>query len=432
MIKLYDFQKQILESTKDRNRVAYYLEMGLGKTFVGSEKLMQLNSTINLVICQKSKINDWIDHFKEYYGGFIYNLSNKKEFEAFSNKISTYKCSLSDKLYPTGKPIIIGIINYELAFRRKELLNLSNFTLMLDESSMIQNEQAKRTKFILSLDAENIILLSGTPVGGKYEHLWSQCRLLGWYINKKEFWDRYIKTRLIDVNGFSLPIVVGYTNIRDLKENLRLHGAVFLKSSEVLDLPEQVDIKQYVEPTKDYKAFKKDAILELDDETLVGDNILKKILYERQLCGQYNENKLNALKEIMESTNNRLIIFYNFTKEKDLIVSLCKKLNKSCSIINGEIKDLKAYENDENSVTIVQYQAGAMGLNLQKANKIIYFTLPLSSELFEQSKKRIHRIGQVDTCFYYYLLAKGTIEESIFKTLLMRKDYTNELYRKEN
>ena len=275
-------------------------------------------------------------------------------------------------------------------------------------------------------------MLSGTPVGGKYENLWSQCRLLGWYISKTEFWNRYIKTRLIDVNGFSLPIVVGYTNIRDLKDNLRLHGAVFLKSSEVLELPEQVEIKQYVEPTKEYKSFKKNSIIEIDDELLVGDNILKKLLYERQLCGIHNENKLNALKEIMESTTNRLIIFYNFTKEKDLIVDICKKLNKSYSILNGEIKDLKAYEDNEDSVTIVQYQAGAMGLNLQKANKIIYFTLPLSSELFEQSKKRIHRIGQNDSCFYYYLLTKGTVEESIYKTLLKRQDYTNELYRKES
>ena len=131
----------------------------------------------------------------------------------------------------------------------------------------------------------------------------------------------------------------------------------------------------------------------------------------------------------MESTTSRLIIFYNFTKEKDLIVCLCEKLKKPYSIINGEIKDLEAYSTKDDSITIVQYQAGAMGLNLQQANKIIYFTLPLSSELFEQSKKRIHRIGQIDTCFYYYLLTKGTIEENIYKTLMMRKDYTNELYR---
>ena len=279
------------------------------------------------------------------------------------------------------------------------------------------------------MNPTNIILLSGTPVGGKYENLWSQCRLLGWYINKSRFWQRYIQTRLIEVNGFNLPIVTGYMNVGDLKQNLRDHGAVFLKSSEVLDLPEQVETKQLIEPIPAYKSFRKNSIIEIDDDTLVGDNILKKMLYERQLCGQYNTKKLDALKEIMESTSNRLIIFYNFTKEKDLIVSLCEKLKKPYSIINGEIKDLKAYQESDDSVTIVQYQAGAMGLNLQQANKIIYFTLPLSSELFEQSRKRIHRIGQDKTCFYYYLITKGSIEEKILKTLQMRKDYTNELYR---
>lgn len=414
MLKLYDFQKQILNMTKDRNHVAYYLDMGLGKTFVGSEKMKQLGNKVNLVICQKSKVNDWIQHFKDYYSEYeIINLTKEKQ---------------DILLKPITKPTIY-IINYELTFRRQYLRYLKDFTLLLDESSLIQNEHAKRTKFILNMNPTNIILLSGTPVGGKYENLWSQCRLLGWYINKSSFWQRYIQTRLIEVNGFNLPIVTGYMNVGDLKQNLRDHGAVFLKSSEVLDLPEQVETKQLIEPIPAYKSFRKNSIIEIDDDTLVGDNILKKMLYERQLCGQYNTKKLDALKEIMESTSNRLIIFYNFTKEKDLIVSLCEKLKKPYSIINGEIKDLKAYQENDDSVTIVQYQAGAMGLNLQQANKIIYFTLPLSSELFEQSRKRIHRIGQDKTCFYYYLITKGSIEEKILKTLQMRKDYTNELYR---
>ena len=384
MVNLYNFQKDILEKTKSRNRVAYYMEMGTGKTFVGSEKMKQLHSNINLIICQKSKINDWLDHFKTYYevDTNVFDLTNKKQYEEFFEVLG-YRSVL--------KPIV-GIINYELCWRRKELNTLNNFTLMLDESSLI----------------------------------------LGWDISKSQFWGTYIKTRLIEVNGFSLPIVTGYMNVRDLKQNLRDHGAIFLKSSEVIDLPEQVEIKQYIEPIKAYKTFKKDSIVEIDDEELVGDNTLKKMLYERQLCGQFNSNKLDSLKEIMESTTNRIIIFYNFTKEKDLIVGLCEKLKKPYSIINGEIKDLEAYTTKDDSITIVQYQAGAMGLNLQEANKIIYFTLPLSSELFEQSKKRIHRIGQIDTCFYYYLLTKGTIEESIYKTLMMRKDYTNELYREGN
>lgn len=48
-------QEKVLNQTKDFNRVAYYLDMGLGKTFVGAEKVWELNNDVNLVICQKPR-----------------------------------------------------------------------------------------------------------------------------------------------------------------------------------------------------------------------------------------------------------------------------------------------------------------------------------------------------------------------------------------
>ena len=93
------------------------------------------------------------------------------------------------------------------------------------------------------------------------------------------------------------------------------------------------------------------------------------------------------------------------------------------------VKDLTAYEEQSDSVTLIQYQAGAMGLNLQKANKVIYFTLTDKSELFEQSKKRIHRIGQNLPCFYYLLICKNSVEELVLKTLEQRRDFTDELFK---
>jgi len=98
-------------------------------------------------------------------------------------------------------------------------------------------------------------------------------------------------------------------------------------------------------------------------------------------------------------------------------------------MVNGSIKDLAAYEQESNSVTLVQYQAGAMGLNLQKANKIVYFSLTEESELFEQSKKRIHRIGQEKPCFYYILICQNSIEDTeILPTLNIRKERTDDLF----
>ena len=232
-------------------------------------------------------------------------------------------------------------------------------------------------------------------------------------------------------NGNTLnyyPIVVGYKNVDRLKAKLREYGAVFMKTEEVLDLPEQLDNVIKVESTKEYKKFVKNRLIEIDGKELVGDTSLTKMLYQRQLASQYNSNKTTMLRDLLESTNDRVIIFYNFNEELEKIENVCNKLERPVSVVNGSKKDLKAYDKEETSVTCIQYQAGAMGLNLQKANKIIYFSLPLSSELFEQSKKRIHRIGQKKSCFYYYLITEKSIEEKIYEVLGQRRDFTNKLF----
>ena len=45
-----------------------------------------------------------------------------------------------------------------------------------------------------------------------------------------------------------------------------------------------------------------------------------------------------------------------------------------------------------------------------------------------QSKKRIHRIGQAKTCFYYYLICRNSVEEAVLKALKSGRDYTDALF----
>lgn len=420
-MKLYKHQEEALERTKTFNKCAYYHDMGLGKTFTGSEKIRILNNNVNLIICQKSKVGDWVKHCEENMTDkFVaFDLTNKQDFDLFF----TWRNPETKK---------IGIINYDLVFRREELASLQNFTLLLDESSMIQNDKAKRTKAILKLKASNVILLSGTPVGGKYENLYSQLKLLGWKIAKKEFWNNYINFEMVQYRGpFSpmLPKIKGYKNVDDLKKMLKFYGADFLKSDEVFDLPEQNFNEIKVPISKEYKEFKKEHVINIDGKEFIGDTPLKTMLYARMLCSTYNKYKLDAFVDLIESTDDRLIVFYNFTDELETMKNVVGE--RSCSVVNGSERNLDAYENVSNSITFVQYQAGAMGLNLQKANKIIYYSLPLSSELYEQSKKRIHRIGQNRPCFYYLLLAENSIEERIKTTLDKRNDYTQELFNED-
>lgn len=414
-MKLFDYQEKALALTSDKDNSAFYYDMGLGKTFIASERLRLYGERVNIIVCQKSKIKDWCEHFKEHYTDYaVFDLTNKKDMQAFM-------------IYPIYK--CIGIINYELAYRREELKRLTNFTMMLDESSMIKNETAKRTKFILSLKPSHTILLSGTPTDGKYEFLYSQLRLLGWKITKTAYYNRYIKTELRSYGGPMFRVVTGYKNVSELKAKLKEYGAVFAKAEEVIKLPEKKFIKEYSTVSSDYKKFMKDRVIKIDDKELTGDSTLSKRLYARMLCSAYSKDKISRLIDLVNSTSDRVIIFYNFNTELEALRKVL--FDRPISIVNGQVNDLKEYENNDNSVTLIQYQAGAMGLNLQKANRIIYFSLPERSELFEQSKARICRIGQEKQCYYHIMMCHKSVEEKIYECLLMRKDYTDELFRKE-
>lgn len=413
VINLMEHQKQALASVEHFASCAFYHDMGLGKTFTGAEKLMSFGRALNLVVCQKSKVSDWLEHFRAYYPIAAYDLTQKRELSAYLSAGAG-----------------VGVINYELLIRRPELQKLCQLAVIFDESSMLKNEVSKRTKCALALKATNVVLLSGTPVGGKYEELWSQCRLLGWRISKDEFWARFICYKEWSPAPYANPIklVTGYKNVSELKQRLREHGAHFLMSNEVLSLPAQIFQTIKVKPCKQYANFMATGLAEVNGLELMGDTPLKKLLYARELCAVYCPEKLRAFEDWLNSTSGRLVVFYNFTGELDALKAVVGN-TRPISIINGAQKDLTAYERAHDSITFIQYQAGALGLNLQLANHVGYFSLPLSSELFEQSKKRVHRIGQSKTCFYYLFICRDTIEEQIYTTLQKRKDYTLRLFK---
>ncbi|MEY8405068.1 SNF2-related protein, partial [Oscillospiraceae bacterium 44-34] len=328
MIQLFPHQQKALDLTATHNRCAYYLDMGLGKTFVGSEKLMGLETRINLVVCQCSKVQDWVEHFQEHYTrNCVVDLTKPKNFKWFMEQV---QCEV-----PT---LLIGVINYELTFRRKILKSLTGFTLMLDESSLIQNETAKRSKFILGLNPANVVLLSGTPTGGKYEKLWSQCRLLGWNISKDLFWKQYVETEWVEHDGFWRQRIIGYKNVDRLKKKLADHGAVFMTTDDAgIELPPKTMIQVKTKPSPLYWKFWNERVVSVDtgnlgefeldsnfwgsnehaERELIGDTSLTRRLYARQLCGLYNKARYEAFRDLVNSTDDRLIVFYNFTEEME-------------------------------------------------------------------------------------------------------------------
>ena len=68
----------------------------------------------------------------------------------------------------------------------------------------------------------------------------------------------YIDYVIVPINGFKTPKIIGYKNVEHLKQRLGEYGAVFMKTEEALELPEQIDNVYQIESTKEYGKFKKE------------------------------------------------------------------------------------------------------------------------------------------------------------------------------
>lgn len=417
---LFAYQQAALDRVRGKRACAFYHDMGLGKTFTGAEKLMSDKCWhLALVVCQKSKVADWVDHFRSHYDIDVLDLTTPDGMKNFELSMS----------YP-DLPDAVSVINYDLLWRRPNIQALQHFAVMFDESSLLQNKSSKRTKAAMRLAdrANELVLLSGTPVDGKYERLWTQLNMLGWHIDEKLFWRQYVESETTMREGFPITKVTGYKNEERLVRKMKELGCDFLKTDDVIDLPDQRFIRIDVPMSKYYREFAKTNVITAFDREFVGDTVFGDLTAKRQLAAAYSPAKIEAFGDLLSSTSKRLVVFYNFDVELEGLTEELAKRGRPYGVLNGKAHDLSPFFNTDDGVALIQYQSGAMGVNLQQADTCIYFSPPLASSLFEQSKKRIHRVGQDKPCTYYELVSKGTVEEKIYDTLAMRRDYTEKLF----
>lgn len=407
---LFAYQQAALDRVEGKRRCAFYHDMGLGKTFTGAEKLMSDRRWKRaLVVCQKSKVADWVDHFEAHYDMPVIDLTKQdvcRDVEA------------------------VMVVNYDLIWRRPQLMELDYLALMFDESSLLQNATSKRTKAAMKLagKADTLVLLSGTPVDGKYERLWTQLRMLGWDIDEKLFWRQYVESETTMREGFPITKVTGYKNEERLVRKMKWLGCDFLKTDDVIDLPDQRFIRVDVPMSEYYRKFAKTNVITAFGREFVGDTVFGDLTAKRQLAAAYSRAKLEAFGDLLDGTSKRLVVFYNFDVELEGLTAELEKRCRRYGVLNGKAHDLSSFFDTDDGVALIQYQSGAMGVNLQQADTCVYFSPPLASSLFEQSKKRIHRVGQDKSCTYYELVSKGTVEDKIYDTLAMRRDYTEKLF----
>ena len=433
-ITLYDHQKTALGLLRVNDGFALFMEQGTGKTFPILFRLAELAESGRiasaLIVAPKAVCTSWREKIE---------MLSEDQRKALSG-------------------IKIDIVSYDLVWRRNEYHKAAYDAVVYDESHYIKSPAANRTKACIKLAAraKYRYILTGTPTSnGQLCNLWSQFAAIDPIRvtagNGRSFvypaclgGDSYYKwiQRVAYLNKWNKPYK--YKNVAELQEVIG-EMSYRITKAECLDLPEKLPDEilycaMSAKTRKDYREMvKSSAIVELD--TLAG-NPLTRSLRLRQMCSgfldtengdhiEYACSKLATLKEFLADYEGKFVVFCEFRHSIDALAELFGKMGIAHVTLDGRSKgdEWREFQDDPKVQAIIcQYQSGSAGIDLYAADMVIFYEPTLRSDLNEQAKDRIHRVGQTRPCSYYYMLTSGTIEFAIYQALCNYEDFGEALF----
>ena len=464
--KPYEHQLKALEKSWASDTYALFMEMGTGKSKVLVDNIAILydRGAIKgaLIIAPKGVYKNWDqiefpvhlpDHVEHTKVLWEPTITKKKQMEL-------------DTLFDDKGDLKILIMNVEafsttkgLDFARSFLnIFLGRALIGVDESTTIKNPTAKRTKNILKLadQAKYRRILTGSPVTKSPLDLFSQCEFLDPYhlghASYYSFRARYANMVKRNFGGRQVQLVVSYRRLDELADILDKFSYRVLKE-DCLDLPEKVFTKRLIELTpeqdKAYKQMKQMALAMLDNgEVMTTVNVMTQLMRLHQItCGHFKaddgtttalkNNRIDALMQLLEETEGKVIIWANYREDIKNIVAALKKAYGEASPVeyHGGVdatlrQDNIAQFQEKNSPTryfVGNAQTGGYGITLTSANTVVYYSNSYDLEKRLQSEDRAHRIGQTGSVTYVDLIAENTVDDKIVKSLRSKINIANEI-----
>jgi hypothetical protein len=137
-------------------------------------------------------------------------------------------------------------------------------------------------------------------------------------------------------------------------------------------------------------------------------------------------DRLEKTKDLIHK-HNKIIIFYNFNYELDILRNLAKIDGISVAEYNGHKH--QAIPTSNRWVYLVQYTSGSEGWNCVETNAIIFYSLNYSYKVMTQAAGRIDRINtKFKDLYYYRLRSTASIDQSIVKALNNKKNFNENTF----
>lgn len=478
MTTLYKHQSEAIAfAIKNSGNIALFHEPGLGKTLTALEIFkhyrVQEPGLRMLVVCPLSLINAaWGEDIKKF-----------TEFK--------YLPYSEVKNVGRGRPgclldaDIVGI-NYEsmiVASRLKEirgLLTAGSWMLVVDESSRMKNPKSITTKALLQLGpwAKHRVVASGTPASnGEWEY-WAQGRFVqpdcysdSFYAFRNNYFHLARNGQVLEMRGRVMTrgmmaeiFQKGFKyQITDANRSTLIERmapfAHWVRKEEALDLPEKIDevrlVRMNPNERKAYNEMKRHLVTEIKTGRVVGGQqevktvtsevALSKLMKLRELTSGavYDEDhnilrpgrssKLRELGDVLEEFGDKqVIIWINFKFEVEAISEMLKEDGKTFTTLYSGTEDkdasIKGFQDGTFQVLIANSHSAAHGLTFVNCSNCVYFSLDYSYESYVQSRDRVHRIGQKNSCLYIHLIAENSIDQMVLAVLQRKKNLQDIIY----
>lgn len=446
-IKLYKHQNDSLSLGWERMNYAYLLEMGLGKTaiMIANAGMLHLTQRLTgvLIIAPKGVHSQWVDE------EIPKHLDERIEWKGFVWRKKLPKC---DEL--RDAPLIFLSMNID-ALKTKsggelaaKFLNdhRGKSMMILDESHLIKNGSADRTKFVLNFGqlATYRRIATGTPIAKNIMDAWSQFNFLDPRIIGHKYATAF-RARYCVMGGWEGRQIVGQKNTEEFYGLIAPHCFRMTKG-EALDLPPKLYIPKEYDMSdatrKHYDEIKATLMTEMEDGSFVdAQNPAVALLRLQQvICGhlpsesgmqQIGGERLMVMLDILDQVEGQVVIWSRFIEDSTQIQNRLFEHGETYAVYRGSDEEKKKAKDrfigGEVRCFVGNPSSGGTGLDgLQHASQnVIYYSNSFNSLHRWQSEDRTHRIGTKGAVTYFDLVARRTIDRMILRNLKGKKSVSD-------
>jgi SNF2 family DNA or RNA helicase len=306
--------------------------------------------------------------------------------------------------------------------------------VIIDELSSFKSSAAERFKALRRVRPyiRRVVGLTGTPNPNGYMDLWAEIFLLDQGERLERTIGRYreLYFRPGKGNGY---VTYEWRLLPEADKLIQKKIAditVSMRAADYLELPEQVENEVKValpaSARENYRKMEREHLLELAGAEITAASaaaVMGKLL---QLSGgavyddeggfvEFHDEKIKALKDIIDTAGGPVLVFYGFRHERARLLKALAKLKPRELETEADITDWNA---GAIPVLLAHPASVGYGLNLQAGGHVIvWYSLPWSLELYQQANARLHRQGQREVVVVNHLIADGTVDEQVIKSL---------------